>query len=354
MRGAQLWPTHGDLGVLQNVAKTCKWLGAATSPSSRDGRFDAVDQGRTDHAHALFSPNSAGLQAVSEGWICLHRGWRENPIFRGEFSRADAWIWLIENACWKPTKTRIKGDTLELQRGELSFSQRFLADKWGWSKSRVDRFIADLREETMIETRSKIGATAGHNAGQGQCILTICNYAKYQDVANTERGNDSQQIGATAGQQRGKEEQGNKETINNTVAKATVVARAKAPSKIPMDANWHPAPLPPEYADMVSMWPEGREARELAEFKDYWIEQKSKRPGWDRTWRSRINDRHDRIMRETKHGNISKPIRRADGVAAALNRRLGLDDTAGAFGQRDAGNGGGNSQFTLAAPRSMR
>ena len=158
---------------------------------------------------------------MSEGWISLHRGWRNNPIFRGEFSRADAWVWLIESASWKPTRTRIKGETVELARGELTFSQRFLAEKWGWSKSRVDRFIAELRQESMIETRSKIGATAGHNAGQGQCIITICNYAKYQDVAQPKRGNDSVEIGATAGQQRGKEEQGNKGTRERLEAKAS-------------------------------------------------------------------------------------------------------------------------------------
>jgi len=149
---------------------------------------------------------------VSEGWICLHRGWRDNPIFKGEFSRADAWVWLIENACWKASRSRIKGEAVELQRGELTFSQRFLADKWGWSKSRVDRFIADLRSEGMIETRSKNGATPGHSAGQGQSIITICNYAKYQDISEVKRGNAEPDLGATAGQQRGKEEQGNQET----------------------------------------------------------------------------------------------------------------------------------------------
>lgn len=150
---------------------------------------------------------------MSEGWIALHRGWRDSPIFRGEFSRADAWVWLIEQAAWKPARTRIKGATIELGRGELSFSQRFLAEKWGWSKSRVDRFIAELRDESMIKTRSKNGATTDHAAGQGQCIITICNYAKYQDVNDSKRGNVKPIVGATAGQQRGKEEQGNKETI---------------------------------------------------------------------------------------------------------------------------------------------
>src|SRR3546814_6958127 len=79
---------------------------------------------------------------------------------------------------------------VELARGELCFAQRFLAEKWGWSKSRVDRFLKALAEEGMIETRSKIGATANHAAGQGQSIITICNYDKYQVAADGERGNE--------------------------------------------------------------------------------------------------------------------------------------------------------------------
>ena len=146
------------------------------------------------------------------GFIAMSREAFDHPLLQ-DGDRFRAWFWLVANAAWKPTRTRIKGQMVEIERGELSFSQRFLAEKWGWSKSRVDRFIADLREEGMIETRSKNGATAGHNAGQGQAIITICNYAKYQDVSEVGRGKAKPENGATAGQQRGKEEQGNKGTI---------------------------------------------------------------------------------------------------------------------------------------------
>jgi hypothetical protein len=143
------------------------------------------------------------------GYIKLHRGWRNNPVLNSA-ERRDAWLWLLENACWKPTKTRIKGAVVDLDRGELTVSVRFLGDAWGWSKSRVDRFLADLRQESMIETRSKIGTTAGHQAGQGQAIITICNYVKYQDGDEAARDNDSAESGTTAGQQRDKEEEGKK------------------------------------------------------------------------------------------------------------------------------------------------
>jgi len=154
------------------------------------------------------------------GYIKLHRGWRNNEIFDGEYSRADAWVWLIENACWKPARVKIKGGYKTIERGGMTFSVRFMADKWGWSKSRVDRFIAELRSEGMIVTRSKIGTSAGHNAGQGQSILTICNYDKYQSNDNDERDNCVAEIGTSAGQARDKEEEGKeikKRNIPNSV-----------------------------------------------------------------------------------------------------------------------------------------
>lgn len=150
---------------------------------------------------------------MSDGFFLMHRGWRDNPIFKGEFSRADAWVWLIENACWKPIKTRIKGEIVTLDRGQLSFSIRFLAETWGWSKSRVDRFLAELRSEGMIQTCSKIGTPHDQKSGQGQSIITISNYRKYQDTDREERDNSGTASGTTAGQQRDKEEQRNKETI---------------------------------------------------------------------------------------------------------------------------------------------
>jgi hypothetical protein len=148
------------------------------------------------------------------GFVVIRREALDHHVV-GDPQRFHAWCWLIASACWKPTRVKIKGEIVDLERGELSFSQRFLAEKWGWSKSRVDRFIGQLRDEGMIATRSKIGASAGHNAGQGQAILTICNYAKYQDLPERSRGNAGSQSGATAGQQRGKEEPVNQLPLSN-------------------------------------------------------------------------------------------------------------------------------------------
>lgn len=135
------------------------------------------------------------------GFIALHREAFDHHMLR-DADRFRAWFWLVANAAWEPTRVRIKGETVTLERGELSFSVRFLADAWGWSKSRVDRFIADLRDEGMIETRSKNGTSAGHAAGQGQSIICICNYGKYQDPQTRGRDNDKAKSGTKSGQQR--------------------------------------------------------------------------------------------------------------------------------------------------------
>jgi len=145
------------------------------------------------------------------GFVVMSRDWLDHAVFYGdEFSRRDAWAWLIANAAWKPTKARLKGTTVELERGELCFSVRFLARKWRWSKSRADRWLHTLRAEGMIATRSKTGAVAGQRAGQGPAIIFVRNYDKFQASLKGKRDRRQTETGTTAGLQRDKEEQGNK------------------------------------------------------------------------------------------------------------------------------------------------
>ncbi|QDO99095.1 hypothetical protein FNB15_18270 [Ferrovibrio terrae] len=105
------------------------------------------------------------------GYFLMQRGWQDHPAWRGEaFSRAQAWAWLIEEARWRPTRISIAGKTVELQRGELSHSIRFMAERFGWGKGVVERFIGRLKTETLIRTRTETG----------QLIITICNYDEMQ------------------------------------------------------------------------------------------------------------------------------------------------------------------------------
>lgn len=140
------------------------------------------------------------------GVFAVDRGIFDHPLFdEGRpFSRREAWLWLVAEAAWKPRPTRVSGQIIELKRGQLAHSVRFMAAAWGWSKSAVDRFLGRLKTETMI----------GTDGGTGCGVITICNYDEYQRVGlpnrDSERDANRDSSGTAAGQTR------NIQTFNNT------------------------------------------------------------------------------------------------------------------------------------------
>jgi hypothetical protein len=114
------------------------------------------------------------------GYFKLERGWSENVAFDDEpLTQREAWIWLIEHAAWRDTVMSVGRERYQVKRGQLAASLRYLAACWQWSKDRVHRFLARLRDEQMVATADATHAT----------IITICNYTKYQD---------REDVGATA------------------------------------------------------------------------------------------------------------------------------------------------------------
>lgn len=96
---------------------------------------------------------------------------------RDKFSEREAWMWLISSAAWKETRVRSGRKIVNLERGQLVFSERFLAVKWRWSKTTVRRFIERLKAEAMVDTKADRDST----------LITICNYSQYQ-LDGTTRG----------------------------------------------------------------------------------------------------------------------------------------------------------------------
>lgn len=105
------------------------------------------------------------------GYYQMHRGWMRNPVFGREAStRAQAWIWMIEEAVWRDEPNTIDGETVMLRRGQFSHSIRYMAQAWRWTPAKVQRFLKRLKVEEMIETTSDTG----------QLVVTVSNYSKYQ------------------------------------------------------------------------------------------------------------------------------------------------------------------------------
>lgn len=165
-----------------------------------------------------------------EGFIPISRKlfnnflWMENR----EFSRAEAWIDLLQLARFEANSTKeiINGRVIEYERGERPLSLRLLADRWKWSKNRVDKFLDLLVSERMITKRTTQGTTVrtdgGTACGTKQTIITICNYETYNSVSKKE-GQQSgqgkgQPPGQLAGQSRDKYNKDKKEYIEKIIS----------------------------------------------------------------------------------------------------------------------------------------
>ena len=193
------------------------------------------------------SPRPRGKGAGMSGRYSMERGWMNHPLFKGEkYTRAQAWVWLIENATWKPHRVLVDGKIITLERGQLSYSTRYLAGAWVWSKSRVDRFLKNLVAETMVNTRCSKTGTA---SGTAQNILTICNYDKFQyrsQPSGTASGTMLGQQRDSSGTNKNKGNKGNKgkeytvDPINEAFQKFWVAypsrGSASNPKKLALDA----------------------------------------------------------------------------------------------------------------------
>lgn len=103
------------------------------------------------------------------------------------FNRFAAWQYLIAAACHRPTVLRLSHGQVHLETGQLTASVRFLAERWGWSKTRVTRVIEAFKNRDMLRVES----------GTGQMVITICNYAQYQGL--------EEEAGTAPGQQAGRD-----------------------------------------------------------------------------------------------------------------------------------------------------
>lgn len=135
---------------------------------------------------------------TERGVFAVDRGIWDHPMFAAEpFTEREAWLWLVGAAAWKPTRIRTSRGMTVIERGQLIHSERFLANRWKWSKSRVHRYLLLLKIEAM----------ADHQTDHETNRITICNYEKYAFDGTTKRTTDTSEIGPPADRERTKEEE---------------------------------------------------------------------------------------------------------------------------------------------------
>ena len=130
---------------------------------------------------------------AKSGYIKIDRGilkhwlWEDKP-----FSKGQAWIDLLLLAVWKESKELYRGELVERTPGEIFCSIEWLADKWGWNRKTVMRFLDVLERDNMItQTRTKKGTT-----------ITIVNWTVYQTQGTTQGTSEGQAAGHANGHAR--------------------------------------------------------------------------------------------------------------------------------------------------------
>lgn len=101
--------------------------------------------------------------------------WQDKP-----FSFGHAWIDLLLSANIKDTKFVKRSQVIEVKRGQMAISTKGFADRWGWSRGKVARFLIQLENEHQIE----------HQKNNVTTLITIVNYDDYNGTdtkTNTER-----------------------------------------------------------------------------------------------------------------------------------------------------------------------
>lgn len=206
------------------------------------------------------------------GVFAVSRNLFEHDFFAAEkLTEREAWIWLIGEAAWKGRRVRAGKARVDLKRGQCAFSVRFMAEAWGWSKSRVHRFLERLEGESMIGTA----------AGQGVTVITICKYDEYQRVSLP----SNSESGTVAGQQRDSSgtNKNTGENISNTVKEEPKGSSKKRGMRLPED--WTPDEIFARRKGL-SAWEVENEAEK---FRDYWrglSGQRAAKADWDATWRN--------------------------------------------------------------------
>lgn len=113
-----------------------------------------------------------------KGWVSLDRKLLEDPIWRKRpYSEGQAWVELILMANHKDTKAYYQGQIVEFKRGTITTSMLSLAERWGWERKKLRRFLKVLEvNESATITTSTHGTT-----------ITLTNYDFYQGNGTTTR-----------------------------------------------------------------------------------------------------------------------------------------------------------------------
>lgn len=161
---------------------------------------------------------------IQDNWL-----WSDKPFARGQ-----AWIDLLILANFDDGKVMSKGVLVDVQRGQVFRTIKFLANRWGWNVKKVRVFLETLERESMVTTQGLTNGT----------LITIENYAFYNNKGQTKGISDDTTEDTSKGQQKasqGSHKNKNKKNNKNDNDYLNTRSEVKEESE-PVDnfAPWNP------------------------------------------------------------------------------------------------------------------
>lgn len=105
------------------------------------------------------------------GWVTINRSLMDNWLWKDKpFSKGQAWIDLIMLCNHEDKKVPHGNKIITVKRGQHLTSLVKLADRWGWDRNKVSRFLNVLESDSMLNQKRTSKDTT----------VTLVNYDKYQ------------------------------------------------------------------------------------------------------------------------------------------------------------------------------
>jgi len=115
----------------------------------------------------------------NKGYVKIHRKIKDDNLWPNQedrsFTRFEAWIDLLLSAAGLPIKIIFREQPIFLKRGQMIIAERTLGERWTWSRGRVHRFMAFLKENGKIRY---------HRQDHRITIISIAKYNTYNPPAS--------------------------------------------------------------------------------------------------------------------------------------------------------------------------
>lgn len=96
--------------------------------------------------------------------------------FSEPFTRMQAWIDLLLVANYRDSVIYVRGNKVDVKRGQIAKSQDFFATRWKWSRGKVIRFLDELQKCGQIVQQKSNVIT----------LISVVNYEYYQQDGTTD------------------------------------------------------------------------------------------------------------------------------------------------------------------------